>query len=376
MIKSIQIIAGLSNGGAESVLYRLCTSDNPQNHHVVSMMGLGKYGPLLVAAGVRVTCLNLPAGRVTLPGLWRLYHLLRKEKPTVVQTWMYHADLIGGVIARLAGIKNICWNIRHSELELGKSKRSTIWVAKSCAFLSKWVPRKIVCCAEKAKQVHIDYGYDASKMVVIGNGYNLEQFKPDSTAHQCVRAKLGLSDDTFLLGMVGRFNVQKNHKGLLNSLSLLKAKGVAFKCALVGTDLNQGNQQLTGWITELGLGNEMLLMDQRTDIPDLMNAFDIHVFSSSFGEGFPNVLAEAMACGTPCLTTDVGDAVQIVGETGWIVPVNDNEAFADALCVAIDEMVLDKSKWLVRCHSARERVVRFFSLDSMKQAYLKVWAKK
>ena len=369
------IIAGLNNGGAESVLYRLCISDNPQNHHVVSMMGPGKYGPLLEAAGVRVTCLNMPAGHVTLSGLWRLYRILRKEKPTVIQTWMYHADLIGGVVARLAGIKNICWNIRHSELESGKSKRSTIWVSKACAFLSKWVPRKIVSCAEKAKQVHVSYGYEASKMVVIGNGYNLELFKPDPTARQRVRVELGLSNDALLLGMVGRFNVQKNHKGLLHSLSLLKTKGVAFRCALVGTDMNQDNKQLTGWITALGLGNEMLLLDQRTDIPAVMNALDAHLLSSS-AEGFPNVLAEAMACGTACVTTDVGDAAQIVGQTGWVVPPDDKAAFVNAILEAMDELKSKAEEWQQRSEMAVERVQQNFSLETMVKAYHLVWGVK
>ena len=369
----IHLATGLNNGGAESVLYRLCISDSPQNHHVFSMMGPGKYGPLLEDAGVRVTCLNMPAGRVTLSGLWRLYRILRKEKPTVIQTWMYHADLIGGVVARLAGIKNICWNIRHSELEPGKSKRSTIWVSKACAFLSKWVPRKIVCCAEKAKQVHVSYGYEASKMVVIGNGYNLELFKPDPAARQRIRAELGLSDNILLLGMVGRFNVQKNHKGLLHSLSLLKEKGVVFRCALVGTDMNQDNQQLTCWIAEFGLVNEVLLLGQRADIPAIMNALDIHVFSSSFGEGFPNVLAEAMACGTPCVTTNAGDAKEIVGDTGWVLPVEDTQRFADAIFEAVTELSGQPSLWKVRQEFAVQRVKNNFSLEKMIQAYHLVW---
>lgn len=368
----LHLIAGLNNGGAESVLYRLCTSDDPHNHHVVSMMGPGKYGPLLEEAGVRVTCLNMPAGRLSLPGVSRLYRLLRKEKPAVVQTWMYHADLVGGVLARLAGIRNICWNIRHSELESGQSKRSTIWVAKACALLSKWVPRVIVCCAEKAKQVHSEYGYDSTKMVVIGNGYNLEQFKPDASERYRVRSELGLSDDCLLLGMVSRFNVQKNHRGLLRSLSLLKAKDICFKCVLVGIDMNPGNKMLVDWIHENGLHDEIILLDQRTDIPALMNALDIHLLSSS-AEGFPNVLAEAMACGTPCVTTNAGDAAEIVGDTGWVVPVLDEKVFADSAAEAAIELRREPERWERRSQAAVRRVTQNFSLDKMVQNYCSVW---
>lgn len=370
------IIADLGNGGAESVLYRLCTADNPERHRVVSMMGLGKYGPLLEAKGVQVSCLDMPSGRVSLSGLWRLYCLLRKEKPVVVQTWMYHADLVGGVVARLAGIRNICWNIRHSELEPGKSKRSTIWVAKACAMLSKWVPKKVICCAEKAKQVHVNYGYDSTKMLVVGNGYNLDQFKPDQNARKKLRSELGLSDDVLLLGMVGRFNVQKNHHGLLKSLCLLKERGISFVCALVGTDMCSDNQLLVSWIEECGLQGDVLLLNQRSDIHAVMNALDIHVFSSSFGEGFPNVLAEAMACGVPCVTTDSGDAALIVGDTGWVVPVLDEIAFSNNLYEAIIEWKNEPACWQKRSEATVKRVTQNFSLEKMIQAYYSVWNAK
>lgn len=146
----IHVVTGLSDGGAEAVLYRLCLHDMANQHIVISMMGPGKYGPLLSEADIEVYCMNLHAGKFSLSGLFRLFSKLSKHKPYAVQTWMYHADLVGGVCARFAGIKNVCWNIRHSELERGKSKRSTIWVAKTFALLSRCVPRKIVCCAEKA----------------------------------------------------------------------------------------------------------------------------------------------------------------------------------------------------------------------------------
>ena len=138
----VHIITGLSDGGAEAVLYRLCTNDSNAKHTVISLMGMGKYGSLLEQAGIEVYCLNMPAGRVTISGLRRLYSLLKQLKPDAVQTWMYHADLIGGVAARMAGIKNVYWNIRHTTLEKGKSKKSTIYIAKICAFLSRWVPKK------------------------------------------------------------------------------------------------------------------------------------------------------------------------------------------------------------------------------------------
>ncbi|MCH8532908.1 MAG: glycosyltransferase [Saccharospirillum sp.] len=369
----VNVITGLNDGGAEGVLCRLCLSDAVNEHIVICMTGPGKYGPILDSFGIKVFYLNMHLGGLKLVYILKLYFLFKRINPNVVQTWMYHSDLIGGLVARVSGVKNVCWNIRHSELEPGKSKRSTIWVAKACAFLSKWVPRKIICCAQKAKQVHIEYGYDASKMVVIGNGYDLDQFRPDPCARQLVRAELGISSDTLLLGKVGRFNIQKNHEGLLHSLNILKGMGIDFKCALVGADMNPDNQQLVGWIGDLELEKELLLLDQRTDIPAIMNALDIHVFSSSFGEGFPNVLAEAMACGTPCVTTNAGDAADIVGETGWVVPVNDISAFAEALLEAATELDDNSEGWSSRSSKAIDRVQQNFSLEKMVKAYHRAW---
>lgn len=367
------IISGLNDGGAESVLHRLSTYDNSKDHHVISMMGMGKYGSLLVDSGVRVTCLDMPAGRVSLSGLIKLYRLIKQEKPTVIQTWMYHADLVGGLIGRLAGAKKVFWNIRHSELEPGKTKRTTILVAKLCAVLSKWIPHKIICCAEKAKSVHVGYGYDASKMVVIENGYDLARNKPDIDARVHTRFEFKMPSENLLLGMVGRFNVQKNHYGLLESLAHLKKRGLDFKCLLVGNGMDGDNEELVNWVKHFELVDQVKLLGQRSDVPEIMNALDIHLFSSAFGEGFPNVLAEAMACGTPCVTTNAGDAEAIVGDTGWVVPVRDSENFANAVLAAADEWLNQPSRWKERQARAVQRVHQNFSLEKMVQSYQSVW---
>ncbi|WP_240474057.1 glycosyltransferase [Salinivibrio socompensis] len=176
MKKILHVITGLNDGGAESVLYRLCKYDKSNQYIVVSLMDEGKYGPLLEEIGVQVYCLNLSTR--PLSALIKLYNLIRQYNPEVVQTWMYHADLIGGVVARLAGYKNVFWNIRHTELKPNESKSSTILIAKFCAKISSLVPKGIVCCANKARNVHIDLGYSGEKMIVIGNGYDLSVFYP------------------------------------------------------------------------------------------------------------------------------------------------------------------------------------------------------
>lgn len=369
-MKVIHIISGLNDGGAEAVLYRLCVNDKTIKHHVVSMMDEGKYGSLLRKAGVPVFCMNMPRGRVTFGGLWQLWRLLRQIRPQVVQTWMYHADLVGGVVARFAGVRQVFWGIRHSTLDIEKSRRSTIWVAKLCARISSRVPSTIICCAQKALEVHRDLGYAADKLRVIPNGYDLVRFGIDREAR--VRLRVGWNvGDRWLIGMIGRFDPLKDHKNLLDALAIIKLHGVDFCCVLAGRGLDQNNAQLMAWLTELDLAGEVKLLGQRMDIPDVMNALDMHVLSSS-SEAFPNVVAEAMACGTPAVVTDVGDAAAIVGETGWVVPPKNPEALADVLLQTRAAMQ-NEVAWQVRCTAARQRVEDLFSLDRMIRNYHLAW---
>jgi glycosyltransferase involved in cell wall biosynthesis len=372
-MKILHIITGLSNGGAEGVLYRLCKYDGQAEHIVVSMMDEGKYGRLLKKEGVNVHYLNLPAGKVTFSALSKLYRLIRMLKPDVVQTWMYHADLIGGVVAKLAGVKKVFWNVRHTTLESGKSKRSTILIAKLCAKLSGFIPEQIIYCAHEAQAIHKNLGYKKGKAKVIGNGYDLALFDQNVQFREMILNEFSISNKEVLLGMVGRYDPQKDHSNLISALGIVKQKGFEFKLLLIGKQLDDSNDELLEQINSESVSDNIRLLGQRTDIPSVMNALDIHVLSSSFGEAFPNVLAEAMACGTPCVTTDIGDAALIVGNTGWVVPPKDMQALANAIMQAIKEKQENHLAWLNRQKECRERIVDNFSIEKMIDAYHRVW---
>ncbi|TDA95748.1 glycosyltransferase family 4 protein [Halomonas marinisediminis] len=372
-MKIIHLITILEDGGAEAVLYRLCANDRQNRHIVISMQGRGKYGPMLEAAGIEVHCLNMPAGHLTWSGVSRLFTLLRRERPDLLQTWMYHADLVGGIIGRLAGVKRIYWNIRHSDLAPADAKRATILVAKLCARLSGPIPQRIICCASKAQRVHTALGYRAAKFTIIGNGYDLSIFRRDPTQREALREALGLAQDALVLGMVGRFNEQKDHATLIKSLQRLREQGVDFTCLLVGKQMTADNPTLAAWVDENGLRDHIRLLGQRTDISAVMNALDIHLLSSSSGEAFPNVLAEAMACGTPCVTTDVGDAAEIVADVGRVVPPRQPEAIAAALHELIEECRSHPQRWQQRQAAAVARITGDFSLAAMIANYDRVW---
>lgn len=364
------VITGLNDGGAEAVLYRLCTNDQAQQHTVISLMDAGKYGPLLVQAGVNLHCLGMRRGRMNLPGVIRLWRVMRKSRPDVVQTWMYHADLLGGVAARWAGAKSVVWGIHHSTLEAATSRRSTIWVARTLALLSRWVPRRIAVCGHRAADVHANLGYSREKMRVIQNGYDLARFRPDANLRDASRRQLALPAGVPWLGMVGRYHPQKDHANLVAALQLVHERGVSFHCLLVGAGIEETNEGLCRVIDSAGLSRYFSLLGRRDDMPAFMNAIDLHLLSSN-SEAFPNVLAEAMACGTPCVTTDVGDAALIVGETGWVVPPRNPTALADAIHAALGDLA--RTSWTDRRRVARERIARNFRIEAMVEAYRTLW---
>ncbi len=193
-MKVLHLITTLSIGGAEMMLYKLlsCLDRQTFASEVVSLTDIGPVGEKMQHLGVPVRALGMHRGRPNPMGLWRLTRWLRQDPPHVLQTWMYHADLIGGLAAKLAGNIKVMWGIRHSNLAPAVNKRGTIWTALTCARLSHWLPARIVCCSETSRQLHVELGYAGDKMIVIPNGFDLDIFRPDSAARQTVRRELNI----------------------------------------------------------------------------------------------------------------------------------------------------------------------------------------
>ncbi len=371
----VHVITSLYPGGAQSALCRLCMHDATNRHTVVTMIGGGDYESLLEEHGIAVSSLWMSGKRKTgsLRAMARLWKLLRKLQPDLVQTWMYHPDLLGGLCARLSGIR-VCWGIRHTTLESGNSATSTMLIARLCAWLSAWVPCRIICCAHEAAHIHQQLGYARDKTLVIPNGYDLSAFHPCGELEQRHSALEPLRRHGVpLLGMVGRFNAQKDHETLLTALALLKKRGHEFLCLLVGGGLDESNPVIMEGLSRHGLSSHVKLLGLRSDIAEVMNCLDIHILSSSFGEAFPNVIAEAMACGTPCVATNVGDTALIIGDTGWVVPPRDPERLADAIAQALSEHHVSPSLWHRRQQFAVDQIRNNFTIDKMVTSFDSVW---
>lgn len=366
MIKVLHIITGLSTGGAEMSLYRLLAKRSANyNHHVISLSTIGEVGTRIEELGISVEALEMRPGIPDPLAIFQLARKLKTLKPDLVHTWMYHADLIGGISARLAGVPAVMWGIRHSNLSPKLNKRATLAVVKVCSWLSNYIPDRILCCSEVARDIHIKVGYCADKFVVIPNGIDLARYKPDTLARESVRAELGLSENTPLIGIIARFDSQKNHEGFIRAAGLLHTQQPAVHFLLAGRNIDIKNADLDRWMKKAGLHEVCHLLGQRDDIPRLMAALDISTSTSS-GEAFPNVVAEAMSCGVPCVVTDVGDSAYIVGDAGLVVNPGDMRELADAWEKLLS-LLPDERRYLGE--RARARVAENFELGSIVVRY-------
>ena len=366
-LRVAHLISGLQVGGAETMLARLVTALDPERVEtvVISISEPGPIGDTLEAAGVQVVALGLRQGIPDLRTPFRVAGLLRRWRADVLQTWLYHADVVGGMAGWVARVP-VVWNVRQTDLSPRTTRLMTRLAAQAASQWSSWLPRAIVCVSHATREAHSAIGYDRGRMEVIPNGFDLDLCKPDAAARSDVRRELGLPSDAPLVGMLARFDPAKDHQTMLHAAARLPRNA---HVVLAGTGVTAENRALTDTISELGLAGRVHLIGPRSDVPRLAAAFDVCV-SSSISEGFSNAIGEAMACGVPCVVTDVGDSALIVGETGRVVPPSDPAALAGA----ITELLLlppDVRQRLGR--RARERIDDRYGLQVTAGRYVALW---
>jgi glycosyltransferase involved in cell wall biosynthesis len=337
-IRVTHVIAGLELGGAETMLCKLLSvSDHERlQPSVVSLSTLGPLAPRIAALGVPVSALHMARGRVQARPLARLARGLRARRPHVVHTWMYHADLLGGAVARaVRGDGRVIWGVRGS-VDPRQSKRSSRLTARACAATARLLPYRVVSCSERLAEMHIALGYPSERMMVIPNGFDLSWFRPDGQLRAQGRRWLGATDEEQIVGILGRHDPQKDHRTFVRAAALTLRERPAVRVAMCGPGIDTDNRELTQLLAQAGIAERVRLMGVAHDPRPVLNALDVLVCSSAFGEGFPNVIGEAMACGVPCVTTDVGDAALIVADTGRVAPVGDAPALAREILALLD----------------------------------------
>lgn len=370
-MRVLHVITDLGLGGAEAVLYRLivATKHNTQ-HCVVSLHSDGVYGEKLREIGVNVHVLNMPRSKLRFSSLLQLRRIILDFAPNVVQTRMYHADLLGGVAAFYSGKLPVVWAVHATELGVLSGTWKTRIVRRICSILSSRLPFAIVTDAKKSAEMHVALGYPASKTIVIPNGIDLSQFHQDKAQRDMVRQKLSIEAESTVIGCVARWDPLKDHANLLQALEILLAKNIKTFCLLVGSGMQRDNVALMKLISDYGLESCVILMGPRSDISAIMNAIDLHVLPSC-SESLPLAVMEAMSCGTPCVVTNVGDAAEIVGDTGWVVAPRSPASLATAIEDALQTIGMNNGPKLGQI--CRDRILQYFSQERMADEYVKVW---
>lgn len=366
LVKIAHIITGLNVGGAEMMLLNMLKIYNGKKYTplVISLTGQGVLLNEIKEMKVSVECFNFLKNNVVLEFI-KLIYFLRFQKVEVIQTWLYHADFFGGIAGKLLGVP-VVWGIHNSYLDK-QGKKTTEWIKRINAYLSGYIPDRVISCSGFAADLHRGIGY-RDVFTIIPNGFDVKKYCPDKDKRIAFRNKYNL-ENVIVLGFVARYDPLKDFENFFSALGIVIDKCNFIKIVMCGRNVNYTNENIMRFIKNKALGAHIILLGERNDIDVIMNGIDFFVLSSK-SEAFPMVLGEAMACGTPCITTDVGDAKDIIGNTGVCVPKENSSLLAQGILEAVNwghDLYREKS------YMARNRIVDFYSLDRVANCYFDVY---
>ncbi|MCE9518305.1 MAG: glycosyltransferase [Verrucomicrobia bacterium] len=356
------LIRDLGYGGAQRQLVALATG-LPSDEFAISILHYYT-GPLeeeLRAAGIKTLCVGKKS-RWDLIGFFiRLVRAARAENPHILHSYLTESNVMSVLLQPFLRSVHIVWGLRDSQSD------SHLWgllgrlsFRLSC-LLSHFADR-IIANSEAGRAYYISQGFPAEKLSVIPNGINVDLFAPDSSAGSRLRKEWQIANDSFLFGHVGRLNAMKDHATLLRAFAIVAREHSSAHLVCVGGGDENYAAEIKQLAAELNITEKISWLQSRPNMTAVYNAFDALVSSSSFGEGFSNVVAEAMACGVPCVITNVGDSVQIVADTGLSVPPSQSAALA----AAMDRLMVADAATMAELKSrARSRIVENFSMPQL-----------
>ncbi|MEO7042468.1 MAG: glycosyltransferase [Gemmatimonadaceae bacterium] len=355
----LHVITGLEIGGSERMLQKLISVDRSDiSHHVVQLRSGGEVADELRDSGVDVTDGSLTVSAAGLRRLALMARLTAKLRPDVIQTWLYHADVVGALLGG-ALRRPVVWNIRGSD-HPGMRRP----VVRACVALSRF-PEVVIANSEAGRDAHLEIGYRARSWRIIPNGFDTTVFAPSDAARSSLRRELGVPPSARLIGMVARSDPLKNHALFIAAMRKVLEAAPSAYALLVGDGMTGANPMLHAIQADELLRNRIFFLGPRRDVAQVTAALDVACLTST-SEGFPNVIGEAMACGVECVVTDVGGASTIVGDAGIVVQSGDVEAFANGVLLALGR---NGSERRVVADRARERIVDRYSLQAVAAAY-------
>ena len=368
--KVLHIITGLRQGGAEKILLDICSS-KPEYNIVVSLGSKDYYFEKFISRNIRTYCLNISfLNPLSILNLISLFIIYIKFKPKVVQTWLYHADLIGSLLSILFPYHELIWTVVHADISFKRNKSTTYLIIRILSLLSHLLPKKIIYNAYSARKNHEAINYCKSKSLTIHTGIDIKLFKPIEEIRKKRFKYYNLDPETLVLGSIARFHPIKNQELIFKSMNRAISKiNRPIHLLMAGEKIYCNNKELIGMLEKNNIRNHVTMLGPIAKIYEIMNCLDFLILSS-YSEACPNVLLEASLCGIPAISTDVGDANYLIGKFGFIVESNNVSQMSNA--------IIKGSKMTEKEHhklslATLERSLSKFTKDKMLSAYNKFY---
>ncbi|HEX8419257.1 MAG TPA: glycosyltransferase [Sphingomonas sp.] len=368
----LHVITGLNVGGAEAMLARLIERDRlfGLESEVVTLMPAGVAGERMIASGVSVQSLGMHQGLPSFAALSSLAGIVRSSAPDVVMAWMHHAQ--AAVQLAMIGVGRkipVIWNVRHSLSGFAQEKLLTRVTLRALAFVSRR-PAAIIYNAEAAARQYREAGFRPEREVVIPNGFAVGGLVDPTAARARLQRTFGLKPGVLTIGMIARAHPMKDVPTLVTAFAATLGAGIEAQLLLAGEGMDRPDGAIAAGLAGLPRGSWMAV-GHRSDVGGWLAGLDMLVLPSAWGEGFPNIVGEAMTAGVPCVATDVGDAGRLIGDTGRLVPPRDPAALAVAM---IELAQLGRQGRAGLGSRARERVVRHYEIEAIAQRYQQLYA--
>ena len=368
-MKILHFITSLGSGGAEGMLYRLIkSSDRSVQHCVICLNKGGKYVDFLKRLEVDVLVVNLKFIS-SINGLLKIYNFSRSKKKqgfSIITSWLHHADLISWFIKIICGYDGLVWNIRNTKLQRSNFSLKNWLMLKTLSLMSYVGVNKIISCSENAGAFHKKLGYKKDYFPIIPNGYFIDS---SLKLNNSIKKFEGI----YKILIVARWHPMKDFENLFQALDLFKYSKINFHLTIAGHNTGSDNQELTKLIQKYSMTELCTLLGEVKNIDNIYMKSHVTVLSSAYGEAFPNVLAESMMNYTPCISTDVGDAAEILSNIGFVVPIGDFKALTDALFKFYQLLVNNNDIYLDKCLKGYDRVLNNYNIYRISELYYNVW---
>ena len=337
-MKLLFVTTGLNIGGAERAMYTIINKGLGERHtiKIVSLRDIGHYGKKFESDGIEVCCLNLQNPLNSLFSILKAFNFAREFEPDLIQGWMYHGNIFALLFGSVTRVKpKVYWGIRQTLYDIRKEKVLTQFTIRLQAKLSSFADG-IIYNSKKSQNQHAFIGFSKKNSMYIPNGFDLSTWRPDAEKRKALRKKLEIADNSFVIGYIGRFHQMKKIELLFEAMESVLNENINSTLLVVGENTDRGNLKLKPFYDRLP-SQQVVALGVRDDISAVVQCIDLLCLTSSWGEGFPNVIGEAMATGVPCVATDIGDSALVIGETGWIIPPNNVELLTNCINVALSE---------------------------------------